>query len=143
LDFCHTVGELIHLRYLCLENTKINRLPESASALFNLHTVNLKCCNCLIELPQGIKFLSNLRHLELPSMDNWNVYLPRGIGELANLQTMHMIKVGSDSASCGIDDLVSLDKLRGQVNVEATIKEKRELCKLILHWSCVGSMFAD
>jgi hypothetical protein len=152
----NSIGELIHLRYLSLENTRIKCLPESISALFKLHTMNLKFCNYLSELPQGIKFLSNLRHLELPLMDNWNVYMPHEIGELTKLQTMHMIKVGGDSASCGIDDLVNLGKLRGelcisgienvsiaQINVESTTKDKRELRKLILHWSCVDSMFAD
>lgn len=153
----HSVGELIHLRYLSLENTKIKRLPESISALFKLHTMNLKYCNRLSELPpQGIKFLTKLRHLELPSTDNWNVYMPRGIGKLTNLQTMHMIKVGSDSTSCGIADLINLDKLRGelcisgienvsvaQISAEATFKDKCELRKLILHRSCIDSMFAD
>ncbi|TVU15266.1 hypothetical protein EJB05_38777 [Eragrostis curvula] len=118
--------------------------------------MNLKCCNCLSELPRGIKFLANLRHLELPSMDNWNVYMPHGIGELTNLQTMHTIKVGGDPASCGIADLINLDKLRGelcisgienvsvaQISVEGTIKDKCELRKLILQWSCIDSMFAD
>lgn len=151
-----SIGELIHLRYLSLENTKIKCLPESISALFKLHTMNLKCCEWLGELPLGIKFLTNLRHLELPSMDNWNVYMPRGIGELTNLQTMHMIKVGSDSGSCGIADLVNLNKLKGelcisgienvtsaQITPEASIRNKGELRKLILLWSCIDSMFAD
>ncbi|CAD6263072.1 unnamed protein product [Miscanthus lutarioriparius] len=152
----HSVGELIHLRYLSLENTKIKCLPESISALFKLHSLSLKCCNSLGELPQGIKFLTNLRHLELPSMDNWNMCMPCEIGELTNLQTMHVIKVGSDSGSCGIADLVNLNKLKGelcisgienitsaQITPEASMKNKVELRKLILHWSCVDSMFSD
>ncbi|CAD6263093.1 unnamed protein product [Miscanthus lutarioriparius] len=152
----HSVGELIHLRYLSLENTKIKCLPESISALFKLHSLSLKCCNSLGDLPQGIKFLTNLRHLELPSMDNWNMCMPCGIGELTNLQTMHVIKVGSDSGSCGICDLVNLNKLKGelcisgienitsaQITPEASMKNKVELRKLILHWSCVDSMFSD
>uniref|UniRef100_K3Y569 Uncharacterized protein n=2 Tax=Setaria italica TaxID=4555 RepID=K3Y569_SETIT len=152
----HSVGELIHLRYLSLENTKIKCLPESISALFKLHSMNLKSCNSLSELPKGIKFLTNLRHLELPSMDDWNMYMPCGIGELINLQTMHVIKVGSDSGSCGIADLVNLNKLRGELSIsgienvtsaqitpEASIKNKGELCKLIFRWSCVDSMFSD
>ncbi|GJN27838.1 hypothetical protein PR202_gb15892 [Eleusine coracana subsp. coracana] len=152
----HSVGELIHLRYLSLENTNIKYLPESISALFKLHSMNLKCCNCLSELPQGIKFLTNLRHLELPSMYDWNVYMPSGIGELANLQTMNTIKVGNDSGSCSMDDLVHLNKLRGQLYIsgienirsaqitsEPSIKGKGELHKLTLHWSCSDSMFPD
>ncbi|KAL5213775.1 hypothetical protein ABZP36_002927 [Zizania latifolia] len=111
--FPNSIRELIHLSYFSLENTKIKCLPESISCLFKLHTMNLKCCNCLGELPQGIKFLANLRHLELPCINNWNVYIPCGIAELANLQTMHMIKFTSDSSSCGIADLVILDNLRG------------------------------
>ncbi|CAL5026478.1 unnamed protein product [Urochloa decumbens] len=152
----HSVGELIHLRYLSLENTKIKCLPESISALFKLHSMNLKCCNNLSELPKGIRFLTNLRHLELPSMDDWKMCMPCGIGELINLQTIHVIKVGSDSDSCGIADLVNLNKLRGelcisgienvtstQITPEASIKNKGELRKLILHWSCIDSMFSD
>ncbi|CAL5026480.1 unnamed protein product [Urochloa decumbens] len=143
-------------RYLSLENTKIKCLPESISALFKLHSMNLKCCNNLSELPKGIRFLTNLRHLELPSMDDWKMCMPCGIGELINLQTIHVIKVGSDSDSCGIADLVNLNKLRGelcisgienvtstQITPEASIKNKGELRKLILHWSCIDSMFSD
>jgi Leucine-rich repeat (LRR) protein len=152
----HSVGELIHLRYLSLENTKIKCLPESISALFKLHSMNLKCCNNLSELPKGIKFLTNLRHLELPSMDDGNMCMPCGIGELTNLQTIHVIRVGSDPGSCGIADLVNLNKLRGelcvsgienvtsaQITPEASIKNKGELRKLILHWSCIDSVFSD
>ncbi|TVU14046.1 hypothetical protein EJB05_37491, partial [Eragrostis curvula] len=152
----HSIGELIHLRYLSLENTNIKCLPESISALFKLYSMNLRCCNCLTEVPQGIKFLTNLRHLELPSMYNQNVCMPCGIGELTNLQTMQTIKVGNDSGSCRIDDLVSLNKLRGQLCIsgienvrskqiipEASIKNKGELHKLTLQWSCIDSIFAD
>uniref|UniRef100_A0A0E0H343 NB-ARC domain-containing protein n=1 Tax=Oryza nivara TaxID=4536 RepID=A0A0E0H343_ORYNI len=152
----NSIGELIHLRYLSLENTKIKCLPESISSLFKLHTMNLKCCNYLSELPQGIKFLANLRHLELPRIDNWNVYMPCGISELTNLQTMHTIKFTSDSGSCGIADLVNLDNLRGelcisgienvskeQIATEAIMKNKGELRKLVLQWSHNDSMFAN
>uniref|UniRef100_A0A0A9CEA1 R13L1/DRL21-like LRR repeat region domain-containing protein n=1 Tax=Arundo donax TaxID=35708 RepID=A0A0A9CEA1_ARUDO len=82
--------------------------------------------------------------------------MPCGLGELTNLQTMHVIKVGSDSGSCRIADLVNLNKLRGelcisgmenvtsaQITPEASIKNKGELRKLVLHWSCTDSMFAD
>ncbi|KAL6652399.1 hypothetical protein ACP70R_011324 [Stipagrostis hirtigluma subsp. patula] len=91
-------------------------------------------------LPHSVGELIHLRHLELPSMDNWNVYMPRGIGELTNLQTMHMVRVGSDSGSFGIADLVNLNKLRGElciagmenvtseeISPEASIKSKGEL----------------
>uniref|UniRef100_A0A0E0KSS7 Uncharacterized protein n=1 Tax=Oryza punctata TaxID=4537 RepID=A0A0E0KSS7_ORYPU len=152
----NSIGELIHLRYLSLENTKIKCLPESISSLFKLHTMNLKCCNYLSELPQGIKFLANLRHLELPRMDNWDVYMPCGISELINLQTMHTIKFTSDSGSCGIADLVNLDNLRGELCIsgienvskeqiarEASMKNKGELRKLVLQWSRNDSMFAN
>uniref|UniRef100_A0A0D9W744 Uncharacterized protein n=1 Tax=Leersia perrieri TaxID=77586 RepID=A0A0D9W744_9ORYZ len=76
--------------------------------------MNLKCCNYISQLPQVIEFLANLRHLELPCMDLWNVYMPCGISELTNLQTIHAIKFRSDSGSCGIADLVKLDNLRGE-----------------------------
>uniref|UniRef100_A0A0A9GNQ7 R13L1/DRL21-like LRR repeat region domain-containing protein n=1 Tax=Arundo donax TaxID=35708 RepID=A0A0A9GNQ7_ARUDO len=69
---------------------------------------------------------------------------------------MHVIKVGSDSGSCRIADLVNLNKLRGelciagmenvasaQITPEASIKNKGGLRKLVLHWSCIDSMFAD
>jgi Leucine-rich repeat (LRR) protein len=62
----HSIGKLIHLRYLDLsENEDIEIPPNSITRLLNLHTLKLSDCDLLRELPKGIKNLVNLRHLDI------------------------------------------------------------------------------
>ncbi|XLU44240.1 hypothetical protein S245_039054, partial [Arachis hypogaea] len=56
-----SIGESIHLRYLNLSSTDINRLPESLCNLYNLQTLILYGCTKLTMLPINMHNLVNLR----------------------------------------------------------------------------------
>ncbi|XP_072976243.1 putative disease resistance protein RGA3 [Typha angustifolia] len=80
-----SVGDLIHLRYLGLSNTRIRRLPESVSDLFNLQTLDLNHSE-IEELPVSVGDLTHLRYLGL---SNTRIKrLPESVSDLCNLQTL-------------------------------------------------------
>ncbi|KAJ3680025.1 hypothetical protein LUZ60_016303 [Juncus effusus] len=146
------IGNLIHLRYLSVENTKIESLPESIVGLFNLQTLNLKHCYELKELPKGMKLLDNLRHLHLPLGGSCCISMPAGMGQMTNLQTLPLIVVNSEIDGCGVKELGSLEKLKGELHIsgmdnvtdakfaeQANMQNKCKLQKLTLEWSAPGA----
>ncbi|KAK3129716.1 hypothetical protein QOZ80_6BG0483710 [Eleusine coracana subsp. coracana] len=56
------IGELYHLRYLCLRGTKISRLPSSLQKLRYLETLDIQDTK-VTRLPDGIAKLEKLRYL--------------------------------------------------------------------------------
>ncbi|KAA3476406.1 disease resistance protein RGA2-like [Gossypium australe] len=90
-----------HMRYLCLDYSRVKTLPESTSSLHNLQTLSLKYCHSLQMLPKGTKNLKNLRYcIELTSM-------PVVVGQLSLLLKLSMFIVGKEEG-CGIDELKEL-----------------------------------
>uniref|UniRef100_A0A5B6ZB38 Putative disease resistance protein RPM1 n=1 Tax=Davidia involucrata TaxID=16924 RepID=A0A5B6ZB38_DAVIN len=75
------VGNLLHLRYLSVRNTRVKMLPKSIEKLHNLQTLDLK--NSLVqELPIQINKLYKLRHLLAYNFDattELNVNSTRGV----------------------------------------------------------------
>ncbi|KAF3322587.1 disease resistance protein RGA1 [Carex littledalei] len=147
-----SVGELIHLRFLGLSNTKITTLPEKICDLFNLQTLELKGCLELAVLPEGLRRLINLRHLDLHLdweviTDSTEVSLPQGIGDLEDLQTLTRFNVTSSDKGqfCNISELKNLN-LRGDLcmlNLEkvssghaekANLQGKQFIENLMLRW---------
>ncbi|XP_078160387.1 putative disease resistance protein RGA3 [Carex rostrata] len=147
-----SVGELIHLRFLGLSYTKITTLPEKICNLFNLQTLELKGCSELAVLPEGLRKLINLRHLDLnldweEITDLTEVALPQGIGELEDLQTLSRFNLTSaEGPCCNISELNNLN-LRGDLcilNLEkmptgqannALLKGKQFIENLMLRWN--------
>jgi Leucine-rich repeat (LRR) protein len=81
------IGNLKHLRTLCVQNTSLVTLPESIGRLQNLIELELQG-NGLFSLPENIGELQNLRILEL-SYNNLTS-LPESIGNLHNLEELHL-----------------------------------------------------
>ncbi|KAI3921514.1 hypothetical protein MKW98_013448 [Papaver atlanticum] len=113
------VGELIHLRYLSLENTKLEKIGTGClSKLVNLETLNLKDCIGKLKLDDEIWRLCQLRNLYLVNItpenksSGWKGTIDKlDIGDLANLQLL-VIQAGDWIDSGGLKRLNSLRKLR-------------------------------
>ncbi|KAL5213253.1 hypothetical protein ABZP36_024100 [Zizania latifolia] len=142
-----SIGNLVHLRYLGLKNTKLKRIPESICGLLNLQTLDLKHSCYLTELPRGIRYLVNLRHLELPIMEFPSISIPSELELLTNLQTLNALYLGENSIDCGIGGLHSLVNISGELlisglmnvrhvqdAVSANMRGKTKLQKLVLKW---------
>ncbi|KAG6495943.1 hypothetical protein ZIOFF_043780 [Zingiber officinale] len=146
-----TLGNLKLLNYLSIKDIAIKSIPESIHKLYNLQTLDLTQTN-ISELPRQIDNLINLRHLLL---SHKVAFLPSGIGNLTNLQTLTHFNVGCGKKHCDIGELNSLMKLGGHIsiynvallhrsiatmpvnkfsNTKPTLKTKKYLDSLRLDW---------
>jgi NB-ARC domain/Leucine rich repeat len=150
-----SIAELIHLRYLGLSNTEIITLPEKICELFNLQTLDLKGCLKLERLPQGIRKLINLRHLDLhvdwqEITDSTDLVISPGVGELEQIQTLSRFSVTcAKTQDCNIVELKDLN-LKGElcilnidrvpiqrpvVALNANLQGKQYIENLMLRWN--------
>jgi Leucine-rich repeat (LRR) protein len=82
-----SIGNLINLQELDLENNQLSSLPDSIGNLINLQSLDLEN-NQLSSLPDSIGNLINLHKLDLSS--NQFSSLPDSIGNLINLQQLYL-----------------------------------------------------
>ncbi|KAK9997671.1 hypothetical protein SO802_022357 [Lithocarpus litseifolius] len=146
----NSIGQLIHLRLLHILHTKIEKLPKSITKLYNLQTLRIEKCPELMELPEDLSNLINLRHINIYvgcwTRIRYRDWLVKNMGRLTCLQTLNFFIVGRDEGY-RIKEMGPLKNLRGEINIynlekvkdeeeakSAKLKEK-DIFKLGLFWS--------
>ncbi|CAN6561904.1 unnamed protein product [Malus baccata var. baccata] len=139
------IGNHIHLRYIDLSYTAIERLPDTMSSLYNLQTLLLVGCYSLVELPVDMRKLINLRHLDIGYTSIKE--MPVQMGRLKSLRTLTAYALGTSTQSGGIGELGELPSLGGKLSIlnlenvvdamdalRANLKEKKDLNEIELAW---------
>ena len=113
------VGNLFHLRYLSLRDTKVKMLPKTIGKLHNLATLDLKR-SFVSELPAEINGLRKLRYV-VAFIENTDqifginhrqaVKIHSGIGCLQALQKLIKVEASSAALIAELGSLVLLRKL--------------------------------
>ncbi|GFQ00720.1 putative disease resistance protein rga1 [Phtheirospermum japonicum] len=116
---------LQELRYLNMSYTRIESLPDSIEDLSKLQTMDLSWCYHLKNLPEGMRKLTRMRHLDLTRCESLS-YLPSGIEFLTSLNSMPLFVLGEDRVSAGLDELGSLNNLRGRLEIR-NLENVREI----------------
>ncbi|KAJ0080751.1 hypothetical protein Patl1_09582 [Pistacia atlantica] len=132
-DLPKQVGNLFHLHYLSVKNTKVNVLPRSIGKLLNLETLNLKR-SLVSKLPVEIKNLKKLRYLVAYSSGKDCYYgeavkIPEGFGSLMELQKLFLVEVNSK-------ELIELTKLRNlrKLGIRVTNGNEKD------PYACIGKL---
>ncbi|KAJ7975274.1 Disease resistance protein [Quillaja saponaria] len=131
------VGNLFHLRYLSIRDTKIKVLPESIGKLRNLETLDLKR-SLVCVLPIEINKLQKLRHLlaynyngevnfSTKSLQGCNIQ--EGFGSLEALQKLYFIE--ADNGARPIQELSKLQQLRKLGITKLATENGKVLCSSI------------
>ncbi|KAF3963413.1 hypothetical protein CMV_012188 [Castanea mollissima] len=140
----NSIEQLIHLRLLHIFRIEIEELPKSITKLYNLQTLRIEECPWLMELPEDLSDLINLRHICF--IGRVFAVAAKNIGRLTCLQTLSSFCVGRDEGY-RMKELGSLKNLKGEINIynlekvedeeeakSAKLKEK-EIFNLGLFWS--------
>ncbi|XP_037469591.1 disease resistance RPP13-like protein 4 [Triticum dicoccoides] len=141
-----SLHQLKHLRYLTLVNAGISVLPENIGKMKLLQFLDLGGCTKLVNLPDSIVKLGQLRLLSLPE----GCMVPRGFSGLTNMRRLNMFRAHMDGDWCSLDELGPLSQLRGLGLIElenvsaasfaanARLDKKTHLIILLLH--CISQL---
>lgn len=88
--------KFIHLRYLHFSKTRIEKLPEVITCLYNLQTLRLSPSANLVEIPEEFHKLVSLRHLCIADTEENRKVMPKMLGRLTSLQTLPFFVVSKD-----------------------------------------------
>ena len=103
-----SLHQLKHLRYLTLVNADISVLPGNIGKMKLLQFLDLHGCENLVNLPDSIVKLGQLRLLSLPEAS----MVPRGFSGLTNMRRLRMFRAHMDVDWCSLDELGPLSQLR-------------------------------
>lgn len=106
------LGELKHLRHLTIESTEISSLPDTIGQLKLLQHIDLMGCEKMLQLPNGIIKLKQLRSVYLNETIN---IIPKKFGELTNLRKILNFPASMDGGAngwCTLEELGPLSQLR-------------------------------
>nr|XP_020168297.1 disease resistance protein RGA2 isoform X3 [Aegilops tauschii subsp. strangulata]XP_020168298.1 disease resistance protein RGA2 isoform X3 [Aegilops tauschii subsp. strangulata] len=111
-----SLHQLKHLRYLALINANISVLPGNIGKMKLLQFLDLCGCENLVNLPDSIVNLVQLRLLELPGTS----MIPRGFSGLTIIRRLSGFRAYMDGDWCSLDELGPLSQLRliGLVDLE-------------------------
>ncbi|EHA8588049.1 putative disease resistance protein RGA1 [Cocos nucifera] len=152
LNLCHcpsllslpnSISHVRNLQNLDLSFSWIQINPESLISLSNLGS--LRYCTCLHGLPENMKNMRSLIHLD--EHESFKLAcMPPGMGQLSHLRTLPMFVLGGKN-SCRLSELGCLN-LVGELNIrglenaseatearKANLKEKQGLHSLRLSWN--------
>ncbi|XP_057528339.1 putative disease resistance protein RGA1 [Amaranthus tricolor] len=113
MSLLHSIGKLLHLRYLDLSNKKeLKVLPNSITELHNLETLILINCINLRQLPEHFSKLVQLRHLDL----RWCglSVMPSGMNKLTSLRVLPIFVVGYGE----LKDLLAFTNIEGKIHIK-------------------------
>uniref|UniRef100_A0A8R7JW06 Disease resistance RPP13-like protein 1 n=2 Tax=Triticum urartu TaxID=4572 RepID=A0A8R7JW06_TRIUA len=140
---------LKHLRYLTLVNAGISVLPENIGKMKLLQFLDLGGCTKLVNLPDSIVKLGQLRLLSLPQAS----MVPRGFSGLTNMRILDKFRAHMDGDWCSLDELGPLSQLRflelvqlenvsaASFAANARLGEKMHLISLIMY--CTSKLGDD
>ncbi|KAI0519829.1 hypothetical protein KFK09_007290 [Dendrobium nobile] len=125
------IGNLIHLRYIKIDNCNLTMLPRSLSNLYHLQYIiydrPLGPSQPKVDdfLPSGINNLSNLHYVKLP--ENY-ISSICGIGKLKSVQILNMFDL-KDVSGYRIGELENMNDLcKLGINCLENVKDAEEAC---------------
>jgi Leucine-rich repeat (LRR) protein len=95
------------LQWLCLQNSRIKKLPNDLVHCFHLHVLDLSRCHNLKNLPTSICQLTALQKLDLSGCFELKE-LPTSIGELTTLRQLYLCQCSKLKLPTSIGQLTAL-----------------------------------
>ncbi|KAJ4768098.1 RNA-directed DNA polymerase (reverse transcriptase)-related family protein [Rhynchospora pubera] len=130
-----TPEKMKHLRYLEIRDVNITSLPEAITTLYLLQTLRLVDCWKLVKLPEVMKYMSSLRHLNIQGYRCTLRSMPSGLGQLNYLQREMSFAIQKQSEPALILKL-NFKKAFDSVdwNFLLTVLRQRGFPDRFLHW---------